>query len=292
MNHDLVLLGLARDCAKTLPGFVRALERLNRVEGLRAIAIVGENGSRDRSRELLQEAAATTGRLRLVDTSSMASGSSRLERMARGRELLALEARAVSAAVVCVIDLDEPFLESLDPVVLKQAMDRVRGDDRFFAVSATSEPTYYDLLAFESDDTSFRSLESDLQQRRGRPLSYYRLFRDLIYPEQVRLTSAGDLPCRSAFNGLALYRSEVYARGSYLPSVDGPWICEHLTFHASLAAATARIEMVVDGRVVLPMPREHGRRGLPGFAWQRVSQLASSGLRAAAATTSRRSAPA
>ena len=66
-----------------------------------------------------------------------------------------------------MIDLDEPFLESLDPVVLKQAIDRVRGDDRLFAVSRDLEPTYYDLLAFESDDMSFRSLESDLQQRTG-----------------------------------------------------------------------------------------------------------------------------
>lgn len=201
--------------------------------------------------------------------------------MARGRELLAWEARAISAGVIGVIDLDEPFLEALESGVLKQAVLRVREDDRLLALSATSAPTYYDLLAFESDDTSFRGLESKLRSSRGRPLAYYRLFRDLIYPEQRRLTSPGDIRCRSAFNGLALYQSEVYRQGSYLPSGDGPWICEHVTFHRSLAAATGRGEMVIDGRLVLPMPKEHGRRGLPGFAWQRVSNLARSLARSA-----------
>lgn len=275
-SYDLIFLGLARDCEKTLPGFVQAVERLNGVDGLRSIAVVGEDGSRDGSREILEAAAAASGRIRLVDTAPMARGSSRLERMALGREILATEARAINARVVCVIDLDEPFLEALEPKALMGAVDRVNEDQRLFAVSATSRPSYYDLLAFESDDTSFRDLESQLRSRRSHPLAYYRIFRDVIYPEQMRLTSRDDILCRSAFNGLALYQSKIYARGSYLPSSDGPWICEHITFHRSLAAVTGRGGMVVDSRLVLPMPTEHGRRGLPGFAWQRVRSVARS----------------
>jgi hypothetical protein len=271
--YDIVFLTLARNCADTIPGLVRGLETL-RQSGMKVIAVVGENGSDDGTRELLEEAAASTGMVSVVDTSFMAAATERLQRMALGRQFLAGYAKEMplSALAICVLDVDEPFLEHLDPASLLSALHRVTDNDDVFAVSATSRPTYYDLLAFEDEDRSFADLDKRIQRVQRNPFEYYSFFQKVIYAEQRRLTYDSDIKCRSAFNGLCLYKAESYAMGSYLPPQSGPWICEHVTFNRSVATGTGR-HMVVDGALVLPMPPEHGRRTLPGFFWQRMRKL-------------------
>lgn len=271
-RYDIVFLALAQNCADTIPGVVRGLDTL-RQSGMKVIAVIGENGSADLTRELLEEAAASTGMVSVVDTSFMSEATERLQRMALGRQFLAgyVKKMPLTAMAICVLDVDEPFLEHLDPVVLQSALQRVKDDD-VFAVSATSRPTYYDLLAFEDEDRSFADLDKRIQRVQRNPFEYYSFFQNVIYPEQRRLTSDSETRCRSAFNGLCLYEAESYAMGSYLPPENGPWICEHITFNRSVAIGTGR-HMVVDGALVLPMPSEHGRRTLPGFFWQRLRKL-------------------
>jgi hypothetical protein len=271
--YDIVFLALAQNCADTIPGVVRGLATL-RQSGMKVYAVVGENGSGDRTRELLEEAAALTGMVSVVDTSFMSEATERLQRMALGRQFLAGYAKEMPlpARAICVLDVDEPFLEHLDPALLHSALQRVMDDVDVFAVSATSRPTYYDLLAFEDEDRSFSDLDKRIQRVQRNPIKYYSFFQNVIYPEQRRLTSDSDTRCRSAFNGLCLYEAESYAMGSYLPPARGPWICEHITFNRSVATGTGR-HMVIDGALVLPMPSEHGRRTLPGFFWQRLRKL-------------------
>ena len=270
--YDIVFLALARNCADTIPGVLRGLDTL-RQSGMKVIAVVGENSSHDQTRELLEKAAAT-GSVLVVDTSFMSAATERLQRMALGRQFLAGYAKdkLPPTRAFCVLDVDEPFLEHLDPAVLLSALTRVTDDEEVFAVSATSRPTYYDLLAFEDEDRSFADLDKRIQRVQRNPFEYYSFFRNVIYAEQQRLTSDSDTRCRSAFNGLCLYAAGSYALGSYLPPENGPWICEHITFNRSVAIATAR-HMVVDGNLVVPMPSEHGRRTLPGFFWQRARKL-------------------
>ncbi|ALV43105.1 hypothetical protein AU252_19695 [Pseudarthrobacter sulfonivorans] len=261
--YDIVFLALARDCARTVPSALRALEYFDS-SGLSVHAFIGENGSKDSTRELLDHHLVS-----VVDTSAMGAASNRLERMALGRQIVADHAKTMNARAFAVVDLDEPFLRSVNVVQLRSALDRL-GDA--FAVAATSAPTYYDLLAFEDGGEEFIGLDDRIRDSQRNPASYYSLFRDTIYPAQERLTSDADLWCTSAFNGLCIYDADAYRAGTYLPAVPGPWICEHITFNRSVANATSR-GMVVDPALVLPMPAEHGRRTLPGFVWQRVQKL-------------------
>ncbi|TSE14725.1 glycosyltransferase family 2 protein [Arthrobacter sp. KBS0703] len=272
-TYDVVFLALARDCASTIPGVLHGLDEL-RKNGLRACLIVGENGSRDNSRELLENAVTSTGMVQLVDTSFMSDAEGRLERMAIGRQFLADQAKELPGSVrtICVLDMDEPFLERLDIALFRASLSRLDSDDTIFALAATSRPSYYDLLAFEDETRSFAGLDKRIERLQSNPVAYYRLFRDFIYPEQQRLTTASDIACLSAFNGMCLYKADLYGQGSYVPSVSGPWVCEHVTFNRSMASATGRW-MVIHGALVLPQPPEHGRRTLPGFAWQRVRKL-------------------
>lgn len=272
-QYDVVFLALARDCASTLPGALRGFEAL-RDSGLRVRLVVGENGSRDETRTILEDAAASTGIVEVLDTSFMAAGGgSRLERMATGRQFLADQIKDFPWPVraICVVDLDEPFLESLDPALFTPLLSRLESE-KAFALSASSRPTYYDLLAFEDDTRSFVGLDERIKRVQRNPILYYRLFKDFIYVEQHALTSGVDIWCISAFNGLCLYPAEIYALGSYIPVDGADWICEHITFNRSIAEATG-LHMVIDGSLVIPTPPEHGPRTLSGFIWQRARKL-------------------
>lgn len=264
--YDIVFLALARDCAKTIPNALRALELFD-ASGLLVKAVVGENGSRDETPKLLQHHL-----VEVVDTSAMGHTASRLERMALGRQIVADYARGMDTRAFAVVDLDEWFLGAIKPDHLRSVLDRL---GEVFAVAATSAPTYYDLLAYEGQDgDGFLGLDDQIRELQRNPAAYYRLFRDTIYPAQERLTSAADVRCTSAFNGVCIYDADAYRAGSYQPTAPGPWICEHITFNRSVAEATGRA-MVVDPGLVLPMPAEHGRRTFPGFVWQRLQKLPS-----------------
>jgi hypothetical protein len=272
---DITFLALARDCGRTLRDNLRALEKFESA-GLHVRAIIGENGSRDDTRSVLEAAAAESHLIELVDTSFMSRIQSRLERLAKGREHLAVQfrQRGISTGAVCVVDVDEPFLSQIDCALLSAKLSRLLGDDSTFAIAATSRPTYYDLLAYEDDSISFVGLDRQIADLTRHPIAYYRFFRDYIYPHQERLTSSADVTCTSAFNGLCLYTATAYAQGSYLPTEDAasPWTCEHVTFNRSVAKAT-RQHLLVDAELVLRTPDEHGRKDLLGFTRQRLKKL-------------------
>lgn len=265
-TYDILFLALARDCAKTLPSALQALEYFD-ASGLSVRAVIGENGSKDSTRYLLDHRLVS-----VVDTSSMGSVKNRLERMALGRQIVAEHAKTLNAKAIAVVDLDEPFMASLRADQLRGVLDRLPD---VFAIAASSAPTYYDLLAFEDlNGEGFIGLDDQIRESERNPFRYYSLFRDTIYPAQKRLTINGDLWCRSAFNGLCIYNADAYRVGSYLPVDSYPFICEHITFNRSVSFSTGQ-RMLVDSTLVLPTPPEHGRRSLCGFVWQRAKKLPS-----------------
>jgi hypothetical protein len=266
---DFAFLALAKDCEGTMPRFLALLAAL-RAEGLSVAAFVGENGSRDGTRALLEQAAAA-GQLVLVPTPFMADVPDRLKRMAAGRERLKLELEASGLAphIVCVLDIDNVLARPPSTAAIVEAAAKL-GRPGLFGVSATSRPHYYDLLAFEDDERSFETLLDDLARSRGNILRYYRFFRSRIYPHQQALTQDREIVCSSAFNGLCLYRGDVYRRGTYLR--QGPSVCEHLAFHRGLAGMTGA-SMLVDPGLVLATPADHSRQSFLPFTWRRLRKL-------------------
>jgi hypothetical protein len=272
MRCDFVFLALARNCAETIPRFLDLLEAL-RSEGLSVAAFVGENGSRDGTRALLQRAEAD-GQLVLVPTPFMADEPDRLKRMALGRERIKTEYEAsnLKPDVVCVLDIDNVIARPPSVAALLKAASKL---DRpgVFGVSATSRPHYYDLLAFQDECRSFDTLLDDLAESRGNIFSYYRFFCSRIYPHQRALTVDREIACSSTFNGLCLYRAPVYRLGSYLG--DGPSICEHLTLNRRLAGMTGG-KMLIDPGLILPTPIDHSEQSFLPFVWRRLRKLIAS----------------
>ncbi|CAN7434568.1 glycosyltransferase family 2 protein [Bosea sp. LjRoot237] len=268
-SQDFAFLALAKDCATTIPRFLELLDTLRR-SGLRVAAFVGENGSQDGTRLLLQRAEAQ-GEITLVPTPFMASEPERLRRMALGRERLKseLEASGLKPRFVCVLDIDNVIAKPPSPDALLAAAAKL-DRQRIFGASATSRPHYYDLLAFEDEHRSFETLLDDLAKSRVDIFKYYRFFRSRIYPHQRALTNDREIECASTFNGLCLYRADDYRLGSYLQA--GPSICEHLVFNRGLAAQTGRT-MIIDPGLVLRTPMDHAQRSFLPFAWRRLRKL-------------------
>lgn len=266
---DLAFLALAKDCAGTVPRFLELLETLRR-SGLHVVAFVGENGSHDETRALLQRAEAR-GEIILVPTTFMAGEPERLRRMALGRERLKgeLENSGISPRFVCVLDIDNVIATPPTVPALLTAASKL---DRpgIFGVSATSRPHYYDLLAFEDGRRSFVTLLDELAKSRTGIVRYYRFFRSRIYPYQRALTSDREISCASTFNGLCLYRGDSYRLGSYLQA--GPALCEHLVFNRRLASLTGGT-MLIDPGLVLQTPIDHAERSFLPFAWRRLRKL-------------------
>lgn len=267
--QDFAFLALAKDCAATIPRFLGLLETLRR-HGLGVTALVGENGSRDGTRMLL-ERAQERGEITLVPTAFMADEPERLRRMALGRERLKsmFEASGIEARFICVLDIDNVLAAPPTVSALLAAASKLERPG-IFGVSATSRPHYYDLLAFEDSHRSFVTLLDDLARSRTDIVAYYRFFRSRIYPQQRALTSDHEIACVSTFNGLCLYRADGYRLGSYLQA--GHAICEHLVFNRRLASLTGGA-MLIDPGLVLRTPGDHAEQSFLPFAWRRLRKL-------------------
>ena len=269
MRQDFVFLALAKNCAGTIPRFLDLLATLRR-DGMSVTAFVGENGSSDGTGALLQRAQMLGG-IRLVPTPFMADEPQRLRRMALGREQLKreLDASGTQTRFVCVLDIDNVIARLPSTAALLAAAAKL---DRpgVFGVSASSRPHYYDLLAFEDEHRSFTTLLDDLAQSRSDIFRYHRFFRSRIYPHQRALTSDREITCASTFNGLCLYRADIYRLGTYLDAAPG--ICEHLAFNRHLAALTGG-GMLIDPGLVLLTPADHAAQSFLPFAWRRFRKL-------------------
>ncbi|WP_131114729.1 glycosyltransferase family 2 protein [Lichenihabitans psoromatis] len=266
MEADVVFLSLARDCARTLPIFFDFTASL-RDSGMRCAAIIGENGSRDATKDLLRTAQAG-GHVVAVSTDFMAQIPDRLQRMAVGRQHLKeqLEKSSWTPRFVCIVDLDNAFEQPPTPASFSNAIAKLehRG---VFAVSATSRPLYYDLLAFEDGSISFEFLLDEIESHQTNLFAYYRFFRDHIDEQRRLLTSPTDRQCTSAFNGLCLYPNEAYALGSYIDAASRR--CEHLTFNRRVAAATG-LQMLIDRELVLKTPSDHNEEAFVPFVIRRL----------------------
>jgi hypothetical protein len=269
MTTRLLFLCLARDCAKTLPMFYRHLDSLTR-HGFRCYAIVGENGSRDKTRAAIHQ----TARFHLLDTSAMADGTSRLQRMAIGRQMLLEKARTMEPAdYIVVCDLDEVMLDPPKPEVIARAIERLQ-DPNLFAVGATSYPCYYDLLALRLGGIDYSvvlHMETELAKRN--PFTYYQFQKRRLYDNRKQMTSSKPILCASTFNGYCIYKAAPYLGGTYRSNNEHV-VCEHVTMNTWLGDLTGG-QMVIAPELSVLTPHEHMPVGFVRFWWDRIRKVIS-----------------
>jgi hypothetical protein len=270
MPISVLFLCLARDCADTIPLFFAYLERLAGY-GFRYTAIIGENGSSDRTRMLIEEAAGP--KITLLDTAFMEEGGSRLIRMAMGRQALldAAEARGIGEDYICVCDLDNVMAIPPDPAAVRASIERLQTDATLFAIGASSFPVYYDVLSLRiAGCDSLSSLNTEIADAKKRPLSYFRFYQERIYRNQRLMTSAAPILCASSFNGFCLYKASDYRLGSYRAG-DEADVCEHVNLNLSIGSITGK-KMLISPDLVIQAPADHIPVGFFRFWADRIRE--------------------
>ncbi len=180
---SILFLCLARNCAKTVPLFIAYLEHLE-THNFHCRTVIGENGSSDGTRKLIEKAVGS--RLDLLDTSFMANERNRLVRMAMGRQAIleAAKAKGITEDYVCVCDLDNVMTRPPHPTAVRTAINRLRTDRTLFAIGASSRPVYYDLLSLRVEGHDFSRLNAEIIEAKNRPFSYFRFHQQRIYSNQ------------------------------------------------------------------------------------------------------------
>ena len=267
---SLSFLCLARDCEATVPLFFSYLDRL-RQSGFQCRALIGENGSRDQTRALIQKGAASG--VELLDTTKMSEGKRRLIRMAIGREALLLAARErglLDADYVCVMDLDNVMTNPPSPEGLTRAIVRLREDKSLFAVGTSSVPYYYDILTLRAEGHDYTHMEAELAEAKKKPLTYYRYHQKQIYTNQRRMTKNEPIYCTSSFNGFCIYNSQDFSLGSYFADNVGD-VCEHVSLNLSIGRTTGK-RMVIGPELVIRTPADHAPVGFFRFWLDRIKK--------------------
>ena len=268
----LLFLCLAQNCERTIPNFLDFLQDLRAV-GFECYAIIGENGSTDRSRELIKSAYSQG--VELLDTGDMSQHPNRLHRMAVGRDLLLHAARnriSGPGAFICVADLDNVFEQPPDHKVVRQVISRLTKEHSLFAVGATSYPYYYDLLSMRAAGHDYSSLNAEIAKAKKNPFTYYGFHENRIYANQRAITAAGPIVCLSSFNGFCVYNANSYLAGTYLAeNMDN--VCEHVTMNSSIHTNTGQM-MQIDPFLRIMAPSDHRPVGQVRFYLDRMQELA------------------
>jgi hypothetical protein len=270
MPINLLFLALARNCATTIPLFFDYLQILNS-NGFCSAAIIGENGSTDRTRDLIEEMSGQY--ITILDTSCMTEGKSRLARMAVGRQALldAARARGTSQDFVCVIDLDNVMLAPPAPSAVHTAIDTLRSDSTLFAIGASSYPVYYDLLSLRIDGgDDLLHLNRAIEIAKSNLFLYYHFHRDRIYMLQRNYTISSPVRCSSSFNGMCIYNASEYLLGSYRSHNESD-VCEHVSFNLSIGRATSK-EILISPKLLLAAPSDHIQVGFFKFWIDRLRE--------------------
>ena len=268
----LLFLCLARDCEKTIPNFLSFLQDL-RDDGLECHAIIGENGSRDCSRALIQSASPMG--VEHLDTKEMSKHSCRLRRMAMGRQLLLNAARGRSGgpgSFIVLADMDNVFECPPDPLAVKDAIAQLHELPELFAVGATSYPCYYDLLSMKSEKFDYSSLNGAIAKAKKNLLTYYSFHKHTIYANQLAITAAVPFDCVSSFNGFCVYIADDYLSGTYYAeNMDS--VCEHVTMNVSIHDRTGKM-IRLDPHLRVVTPSDHRPVGQVRFYLDRIQKIA------------------
>jgi hypothetical protein len=266
---NILFLCLARDCEDTLPRFFSYLEQLKSHE-MHCTAIIGENGSRDGTRTLIEQA--TCPEIELVDTTFMERGKSRLVRMAIGRQALleAANGRGVDQDYICVVDLDNIMREPPEPEAVMNGIERLKSDKNLFAIGATSLPVYYDLLSLRTEGHDYSNLNAEIAAAKMRPLTYFQFHQRRIYSNQRLMTRPYPILCTSSFNGFCVYNASDYWLGTYRAHNEAN-VCEHVTFNSSIAQATGK-RMLIMPDLIVRAPADHAPVGFFRFWRDRIKE--------------------
>ena len=249
---DIAFLGLAQNCSKYLPKFFDVIKDISLSKNVEVL--IGENGSDDYTFEVIQKNIDVNNKITFVDTTFIEQFPDRIKRLALARQKLKnyLIDRNINPKFVCVVDLDDVLNKNFNRDLIDNLLKILENDNnKYFGVSLNSEPYYYDILNFESDEFPNKGVK---QLQNNRSINSYPARKKFIYSVQKSLTKKKKFDCISGFNGLCLYIYKDFIQSDYLEKNNDP-SPEHLYLNRNLCHKTGKRILVTEN--LLQMPQEH-----------------------------------
>ena len=249
---DIVFLGLAQNCEKHLVKFFNLINEIYKKKKIKVF--IGENGSQDFTFDVIQKNISLNDKIHFIDTTFIEEFSDRIKRLALARQELKnhLLKENINPKFVCVVDLDDVLNNNFNSDLINDlSIILEKNDDKYFAVSLSSKPYYYDILNFESDEFPNKGVK---QLQNNRSIKSYSARKKYIYDVQKSLTKKTTFDCISGFNGLCMYIYKDFIQSDYLEDNDDP-TPEHLYLNRILCVKTGKKILVTEN--LLRMPQEH-----------------------------------
>lgn len=251
-ENDIIFLGLAQNCEKYLPNFFLKIDEISKTKKIKVF--IGENGSSDFTFDLINKKVSSNNNYKFVDTTFIEKYTDRIKRLASARQALKefFIRLDVKSKYICVIDLDDVINDIFDIKLIENLISKLdKNKDKYFGVSLSSKPFYYDILNFESDEFP-NSFIKQLQNNKS--IKSYNNRREYIYNIQKILSKKKNFDCISGFNGLCLYNYKDYITSNYNENSNDQ-TPEHLFFNRYLNKTLKKKILVTDN--FLRMPNEH-----------------------------------
>lgn len=252
IEYDIIFLGLAQNCENYLPNFFQKIDQISKQKKVKVF--IGENGSNDFTFDLIQKKIAVSNIYKFIDTTFIEHYEDRIKRLAIARQTLKNNfiKLNVQSKYVCVIDLDDVINDIFNFELINTLSNKLeKNKDKYFGVSLSSKPYYYDILNFESMEFP-NSFIKQLQNNKS--IKSYKNRKKSIYKVQKLLSKKKNFECISGFNGLCLYSYEDYIKSNYTEDSKDQ-TPEHLLFNRYLNKTLKKNILVTDN--FFRMPDEH-----------------------------------
>jgi len=193
--------GPVRNCAPYLAQVLRNIELLGALFDEYEIVIVYDQ-SLDDSLRILQQY--RNPRLKLFINNHFVSPY-RTHRIAHARNICLEYVREKEYPLFIMMDFDDPNAKTPDISVLKRYLERTDWD----ALSFNTSPDYYDIWALSITPYSFsyNHFKNNYQ--------FHHIIKQYVMSLLGRLGDGELLPCNSAFNGFAIYRTDAFNGSAY-----------------------------------------------------------------------------
>lgn len=251
-NYEIIFLGLAQNCEKFLPNFFDTIDKISKNKEIKVF--IGENDSQDLTFDIIQKKVISNEVYQFVDTTFIEQFEDRIKRLALARQFLkdTLTKLEIKSKYICVIDLDDVINDVFSFELIQNLIKNLElNKEKYFGVSISSKPYYYDILNFESEEFPNKNIK---QLQNNKSIKSYKQRKKYIYNVQSSLTKKNNFECISGFNGLCIYFYEEYIKSNYIEKKTDQ-TPEHLLFNRYLYKTLNKKILVTNN--FFKMPDEH-----------------------------------
>lgn len=266
-HRRAVFTGVARDCAKHLPGVLENLARLA-APYADASFVMAISDCTDETQSLIERWMAGR-RGTVIDLGVLVDRlPKRTDRIAFARNACLDEIRTSDAAAydhLIVADLDDVMAAPVSTDAFGEAARWLEGGGRRAGAFANAAPRYYDIWALRHDVWCAGDCWHAIWYRNPAESFEAAKFREAFGRQIVIPTSLPPIGVRSAFGGLGLYKMSHALEACYR-GLDGQGreVSEHVAFNECIGRAGG--EFCIFPPLLVRAPQQHLYRA-SDFAW-------------------------